>query len=109
MSDMSSPESATASFTAVSACIASGVSAVRDTFENPTPLTAILHRFSHMSFLRDSDCELVNGQFPRSAIALGESHRARSSMPYPRMPRVLAHAEPSGLERGGSCREPLKS
>src|SRR6478752_6592006 len=48
MSDMCSPESATASFTAVSACAASGISAVRDTFEYPTPLIAILHRFSHI-------------------------------------------------------------
>src|SRR4051794_6432657 len=48
MSDICSPESATASLTAVRACTASGVSAVRDTFENPTPDTATLHRFSHM-------------------------------------------------------------
>src|SRR6266404_5163969 len=48
MSDISSPESATASFTAASACAASGMSAVRETFEKPTPLTATLHRFSHM-------------------------------------------------------------
>src|SRR6266705_3456312 len=48
MSDSCSPESATASFTAISACAASGMSAVRETFEKPTPLTATLHRFSHI-------------------------------------------------------------
>src|SRR5437868_807562 len=48
MSDIASPESATASFTAVSAWTASGTSAVRETFEKPTPLTATLHRFSHI-------------------------------------------------------------
>src|SRR5438132_13340167 len=48
MSDICSPESATASLTAVSAWAASGMSAERETFENPTPLTATLHRFSHM-------------------------------------------------------------
>src|SRR5882757_3659734 len=48
MSDIARPESATASLTAVSACAASGMSAVRETFEKPTPLTATLHRFSHM-------------------------------------------------------------
>ena len=42
------PNSATASFTAVSACAASGISAERVTLEKPTPLTATLHRFSHM-------------------------------------------------------------
>jgi hypothetical protein len=50
MSGISSPESATASFTAVSAWAASGISAERVTFEKPTPLTAILQRFSHMGF-----------------------------------------------------------
>src|ERR1700719_1877929 len=48
MSDIARPESATASLTAVSACAASGMSAVRETLEKPTPLTATLHRFSHM-------------------------------------------------------------
>src|SRR5258707_15254029 len=48
MSDISSPESATASLTAVSAWAASGISAERVTWENPTPLTATLHRFSHI-------------------------------------------------------------
>src|SRR4051812_37165906 len=48
MSDSRSPESATASSTAVSACAASGTSAERVTFEKPTPLTATLHRFSHI-------------------------------------------------------------
>src|ERR1700746_3323796 len=48
MSDICSPESATASFTAISAWAASGISAERVTFENPTPLTATLHRFSHI-------------------------------------------------------------
>src|SRR5580704_10105977 len=51
MSDICSPESATASLTAVSAWAASGMSAARETLEKPTPLTAILHRFSHMAFL----------------------------------------------------------
>src|SRR6516225_10890749 len=51
MSDICRPESATASFTAVSACAASGISAERVTFEKPTPLTATLHRFSHMRLL----------------------------------------------------------
>src|SRR5258708_6336607 len=48
MSDSSSPESATASLTAISAWTASGTSAVRETFEKPTPLTATLHRLSHI-------------------------------------------------------------
>src|SRR5207237_6124629 len=48
MSDISSPESATASLTAASAWAASGISADRVTLEKPTPLTATLHRFSHM-------------------------------------------------------------
>src|SRR5260370_19329663 len=48
MSDICSPESATASFTAVSAWAASGMSAERVTWEKPTPLTATLHRFSHI-------------------------------------------------------------
>src|SRR6266446_5284641 len=48
MSDILSPESATASCTAVSAWAASGISAERVTLEKPTPLTATLHRFSHM-------------------------------------------------------------
>src|SRR6266849_6220367 len=70
MSDICSPESATASLTAVSAWAASGISAERVTFENPTPLTATLHRFSHMrplpSFCRNRlreaklrQCDLV--------------------------------------------------
>src|ERR1700740_1843402 len=48
MSAICSPESATASFTAVSAWAARGISAERVTLENPAPLTATLHRFSHM-------------------------------------------------------------
>src|SRR5437870_1504216 len=48
MSDICSPESATASFTAASAWAASGISAERVTWEKPTPLTATLHRFSHI-------------------------------------------------------------
>src|ERR1700733_12539853 len=51
MSDIGSPESETASFTAVSAWAASGMSAERVTLEYPTPLTAILHRLSHMRSL----------------------------------------------------------
>src|SRR5580704_954322 len=51
MSSIRSPESATASCTAVSACAANGISALRETFEYPTPLTAILHRLSHMPCL----------------------------------------------------------
>src|SRR5213594_4269808 len=43
-----SPESSTAPLTAASACAASGISAERVTREKPTPLTATLHRFSHM-------------------------------------------------------------
>src|SRR5947208_5117822 len=48
MSDMASPESSTAPLTASSACAARGISAERVTRENPTPLTATLHRCSHM-------------------------------------------------------------
>src|SRR5262249_45002336 len=48
MSESSNPESATASLTAVNAWAASGISAERVTLEKPTPLTATLHRFSHM-------------------------------------------------------------
>src|SRR4029079_16042889 len=47
-SDIASPESSTAPFTASSACAARGISAERVTRENPTPLTATLHRCSHM-------------------------------------------------------------
>src|SRR5688572_26542845 len=49
MSSSLRPESATASLTASSACAASGRSAVRVALEKPTPLTAILQRFSHIS------------------------------------------------------------
>ena len=45
---MASPESSTAALTACSACAARGISADRVTWENPTPLTATLHLFSHM-------------------------------------------------------------
>src|SRR5947209_9990607 len=48
MSDMARPESSTAPLTASRACAASGISAERVTLENPTPLTATLHRCSHM-------------------------------------------------------------
>src|SRR6267142_544106 len=48
MSDMFKPESSTAPLTASSACAARGISAERVTRENPTPLTATLHRCSHM-------------------------------------------------------------
>src|ERR1700756_3555477 len=48
MSDRASPESSTAALTACSACAASGISAERVTLENPTPLTATLHRFFHI-------------------------------------------------------------
>src|ERR671922_281951 len=46
--DMSSPESSTAALTACSACAARGTSADRVILENPTPLTATLHLFSHI-------------------------------------------------------------
>src|SRR5213593_2796919 len=46
--DRASPESSTAPLTASSACAARGVSAERVTRENPTPLTATLHRCSHI-------------------------------------------------------------
>src|SRR5262245_31306659 len=49
MSDRSSPESATAALTAWSACAARGISADRVILENPTPLTATLHLFSHIT------------------------------------------------------------
>ncbi len=49
MSAICSPESATASLTAVKAWAASGMSAERVTLEKPTPLIATLHRFSHMA------------------------------------------------------------
>src|SRR5712692_7548099 len=48
MSDRASPESSTAALTACSACAARGISADRVTRENPTPLTATLHRCSHI-------------------------------------------------------------
>src|SRR5262245_63219037 len=48
MSDIFRPDSSTAPLTASSAWAASGISAERVTFEKPTPLTAILHRCSHM-------------------------------------------------------------
>src|SRR5262245_19253833 len=48
MADIARPESSTAPLTAWSACAASGISAERVTLEKPTPLTATLHRFSHM-------------------------------------------------------------
>src|SRR5262245_9872325 len=50
MSARASPESSTAPFTASSACAASGISAERVTREKPTPLTATLHRCSHISW-----------------------------------------------------------
>ena len=50
-SAIASPESSTAARTASSACAARGISADRVTFENPTPLRAILQRFSHMTGL----------------------------------------------------------
>src|ERR1700674_193007 len=49
MSDIRSPQSATAPFTASSAWAASGISAERETLEKPTPLMATLQRFSHMA------------------------------------------------------------
>jgi hypothetical protein len=49
MSDISSPESSTAALAACSACAARGMSADRVMFENPTPLTATLHLFSHIN------------------------------------------------------------
>src|SRR5262245_27115769 len=48
MSSMARPESSTAPFTACSAWAARGISAERVTLENPTPLTATLHRCSHI-------------------------------------------------------------
>src|SRR5215813_12912096 len=48
MSDIASPESSTAALTACKAWAARGISADRVTFEKPTPLTATLHRCSHM-------------------------------------------------------------
>src|SRR3989442_9294290 len=48
MSARASPESSTAPLTASSACAASGISAERVTREKPTPLTATLHRCSHI-------------------------------------------------------------
>src|SRR5260221_10498383 len=48
MSESFSPEPSTAALTACSACAPSGVSADRVARENPTPLTATLHRLSHM-------------------------------------------------------------
>ncbi|TMJ72099.1 MAG: hypothetical protein E6G73_13650 [Alphaproteobacteria bacterium] len=73
MSDICSPESATASFTAVSAWTASGTSAVRETFEKPTPLTATLHRFSHIEFSFFQDWIAAvrpSRRAPASAVAL---------------------------------------
>ena len=75
MSDICSPESETASFTAVNAWAASGVSAERVTLEKPTPLTATLHRFSHMwplllhsagGFLARRNCGKVMSSFSLS-------------------------------------------
>src|SRR5712664_3781737 len=62
MSNICSPESATASLTAVNAWAASGMSAERVTFEKPTPLTATLHRFSHISVILLGTRILVNAK-----------------------------------------------
>src|SRR5882762_6870709 len=62
MSDILRPESATASLTAVSAWAASGMSAERVTLEKPTPLTATLHRFSHISVILLGTRILVNAK-----------------------------------------------
>ena len=65
MSAMASPESSTAPLTASSACAARGISAERVAFENPTPLTAILQRFSHMrhSLRASRNCGSVISSF----------------------------------------------
>ena len=79
MSAICSPESATASLTAVKAWAASGMSAERETLEKPTPLTAILHRFSHIESLlslsrQTSDQHLA----PFETAADAALHRMRS-------------------------------
>src|SRR5438105_2394175 len=79
MSDIFSPESATAALTASSACAASGLSAVRVALENPTPLTATLHRLSHIRLLLPPRPRRYADPCPRepsSLLSLGSAHRA---------------------------------
>src|SRR6202047_2001216 len=74
MTDSCSPESATASLTAASAWAASGISAERVTLEKPTPLTATLHRFSHMRLF--PSLALDRGRY-------GDCRRGGSTPPQP--------------------------
>src|SRR6266851_419570 len=104
MSDISSPESATASLTAVSAWAASGMSAERVTWEKPTPLTATLHRFSHIRFLPQ--------QLSLSALGGGEGWGevgdsravADTHLTLPRLRRGPLPLPPKGGEGPSSCR-----
>src|ERR1700693_4194316 len=80
MSDISRPESATASLTAVSAWAASGMSAERVTWENPTPLTATLHRFSHIVPLLNLSVASITPTLPSPIKGEG---RAGSPKPLP--------------------------
>src|SRR6266853_5888270 len=84
MSDISSPESATASLTAVSAWAASGTSAERLTFEKPTPLTATLHRFSHIWAFLSLACGAAHPH-PTLPHQGGGPGKARPRAPSPSM------------------------
>src|SRR5438105_8668308 len=90
MSDICSPESETASFTAVNAWAASGISAERVTLEKPTPLTATLHRFSHMGF----SPSILPPLHPRGGEGWGEAGDSRA-LPRPTSPSQRSALGPS--------------
>src|SRR5690242_4499280 len=95
MSDIWRPESATASFTAVSAWAASGMSAERVTLEKPTPLTAILQRFSHIGpLLQQCSLSAPGGGEGRGEVGdcgtLGDTHLTLPALragPHPLPPK----------------------
>src|SRR5215469_10327384 len=100
MSDSSRPESATASLTAVSACEASGISAERVAFEKPTPLTATLHRFSHIPAI------LLQSAFSRATPPPNPPHqRGREGEMEPFRPLPL---DGGGLGGGDAAPTPAR-
>src|SRR5271170_4816099 len=70
MSDICNPESATASLTAVNAWAASGISAERVTREKPTPLTATLHRFSHIGLSSLGQCHAREAELRQGDVVV---------------------------------------
>src|SRR6266851_10295703 len=109
MSDIFSPESATASFTAVSAWAASGTSAERVTWEKPTPLTATLHRFSHMRPLpslglcAESAVIPGRGRWPRTRNPYVDGPRLARCWQLGRSGRLRSYVRPPAFARAGFC------